>query len=80
MMHSRPIETCWKAEIVHSWPITVLAPISTSPSWARILQPCPIHAQRPIRSVAWRPISSFTRGHTKQIPSVCSRRPKRSFR
>src|SRR5438128_68533 len=34
-MHSRPIETCWKAEIVHSWPITGLDPISTSPSWAR---------------------------------------------
>src|SRR4051812_13857167 len=31
--HSRPIETCWNAEIVHSWPITVLAPISTQPSW-----------------------------------------------
>ena len=47
MMHSRPIETCWKAEIVHSWPSTDLAPIETSPSCARILQPCPIHDQRP---------------------------------
>ena len=45
---------------MHSWPITVFAPMLTSPSCTRILQPCPIHAQRPIRSVASRPISSFT--------------------
>ncbi len=46
-MHSRPTLTCWKAEIVHSWPITVFAPISTSPSWARIFEPWPIQHQRP---------------------------------
>ncbi len=69
-MHSRPIDTCWKAEIVHSWPITVLAPMLTSPSCTRILQPCPIQAQRPIRSVAPRPISSFTPGQMKHRPSV----------
>ena len=74
-MHSRPIDTCWKAEIVHSWPITVFAPMLTSPSWTRILLPCPIHAQRPIRSVASRPISSCTPGQMKQMPSVC-RRPR----
>jgi hypothetical protein len=34
-MHSRPIETCWNAEIVHSCPSTVLAPMRTSPSWQR---------------------------------------------
>src|SRR5919108_2434817 len=78
-MHSRPIETCWKEEIVHSWPSTVLAPISASPSCTRILVPCPIHDQRPSRSTASRPISSFTPGPTKQIPSVSSRFPQRSF-
>ena len=45
--HSRPIETCWKAEIVHSWPSTVFAPISHSPSWTRIFVPWPSHDQRP---------------------------------
>ena len=64
---------------MHSWPITVFAPMLTSPSCTRILQPCPIHAQRPIRSVASRPISSFTPGQMKQMPSVCRRLPKRSF-
>src|SRR5919197_1097377 len=78
-MHSRPIETCWKAEIVHSCPSTVLAPISHSPSCTRIFVPWPIHDQRPSRSTALRPISSFTPGPTKQIPSVCSRAPQRSF-
>ena len=43
---------CWKAEIVHSWPSTVLAPISTIPSWTRIFVPCPIHDQRPSFSIA----------------------------
>ena len=37
--------TCWKAEIVHSWPSTVFAPIDASPSWTRIFVPWPI--QRP---------------------------------
>ena len=47
---------------MHSWPITVFAPMLTSPSCTRIFEPCPIHAQRPIRSVASRPISSCTSG------------------
>ena len=78
-MHSRPIETCWKAEIVHSWPSTVLAPIATSPSCARILQPWPIHDQRPRSTVAPRPISNLTPGQTKHSPSVCRRPRQRSF-
>src|SRR4051795_1713696 len=77
--HSRPIETCWKEEIVHSWPSTVLAPISHTPSCTRSFVPCPSHDQRPSRSTAPRPISSFTCGPTKHRPSVCSRRPQRSF-
>ena len=60
--HSRPIETCWKAEIVHSCPSTVLAPISHSPSWTRIFVPWPSQDQRPSRSTASRPISSLTSG------------------
>ncbi len=78
-MHSRPIETCWKAEIVHSWPSTVLAPIETSPSWARIFVPWPIHDQRPSRTTASRPISNVTPGPTKHSPSVCRRPRQRSF-
>ena len=39
--HSRPIDTCWYAEIVHSCPITVFAPIETVPSWLRILHAVP---------------------------------------
>src|SRR5919108_6454247 len=78
-MHSRPIETCWKQEIVHSWPSTVLAPISHSPSWTRIFVPWPIHDQRPRRSTASRPISSFTPGPMKQMPSVCRRARNRSL-
>src|SRR5918994_810179 len=78
-MHSRPIETCWKAEIVHSCPITVLAPIETSPSCARILLPWPIHDQRPTPTTASRPISNFTPGPMKHSPSVCSRPRQRSF-
>src|SRR5919201_1527418 len=45
-MLSRPIETCWKAEIVHSWPSTDFAPMCTSPSCARIFVPWPIHDKR----------------------------------
>src|SRR5919202_1597193 len=78
-MHSRPIETCWKAEIVHSWPSTVLAPISTSPSWARIFVPWPIQDQRPRRTTALRPISNCTPGPTKHSPSVRRRPRQRSF-
>src|SRR6478736_1230894 len=77
--HSRPIATCWNAEIVHSWPITVSAPIRPSPSWTRILQSWPIHDQRPRTRRAPRLISSVTPGPTKHRPSVTSRRPKRSF-
>ena len=36
---------------MHSWPITVLSPISTSPSWQRILVPSPIQTKRPKRTV-----------------------------
>jgi hypothetical protein len=79
MMHSRPIDTCWKAEIVHSWPSTLLAPIDTSPSWARIFVPWPIQAHRPRLTVAFFPISNFTRGHTKHNPSVRRRLRQRSF-
>ena len=78
-MHSRPIVTLWKAEIVHSWPSTDLAPIVTCPSCARILVPWPIQHQRPSRTTAPRPISSLTPGPTKQSPSVCSRPRQRSF-
>src|SRR2546430_1166895 len=46
MMHSRPIDTCWKAEIVHSCPSTLLAPMCTSPSCTRTFVPWPIHAER----------------------------------
>src|SRR4051812_11771786 len=77
--HSRPMETCWNAEMVHSWPNTVLAPISHIPSWTRIFVPCPIHDQRPSRRTASRPIWSFTPGPTKHSPSVCSRAPTRSL-
>ena len=78
-MHSRPIETCWKEEIVHSWPSTDFAPMRTSPSWARILVPWPIHDQRPRWTTASLPISSVTPGQTKAKPSVFRRPRKRSF-
>src|SRR5919112_5412124 len=78
-MPSRPIETCWKLEIVHSCPSTAFAPISTTPSCARILVPCPIHDQRPSLTTASRPISSSTPGPTKHSPSVCRRPRQRSF-
>jgi hypothetical protein len=78
-MHSQPIEMCWNAEIVHSCPSTVLAPISTMPSCTRIFVPCPIHDQRPSLSTASLPISSFTRGPMKHNPSVFSRPRKRSL-
>src|ERR671935_240611 len=78
-MHSRPIETCWKAEIVHSWPRTDLAPMRTSPSCARIFVPWPIHDQRPRCTTASLPISRVTPGQTNAIPSVFSRPRKRSF-
>src|SRR5919199_1562733 len=77
--HSRPMETCWKEEIVHSWPSTLLAPISTSPSWARIFVPWPIQDQRPRRTTASRPISNCTPGPTKHSPSVRRRPRQRSF-
>ena len=37
---------------MHSWPITVFAPISTTPSWQRILVPSPIQTKRPKRDPA----------------------------
>src|SRR5215218_2951989 len=77
-MHSRPIETCWNAEIVHSCPSTDFAPIDASPSWTRIFVPCPIHDQRPSRKTASRPISSFTPGPMKHRPSVTNRPRQRS--
>src|SRR6266550_572070 len=43
--HSRPIDMCWNAEIVHSWPITVFAPHETTPSWARLLVPWPLQLE-----------------------------------
>ena len=78
-MHSRPIATRWNDEIVHSCPSTVLAPISTTPSCTRSLLSCPIQHQRPSRSFAPRPISSFTPGPMKHSPSVSSRPRQRSF-
>ena len=78
-MHSRPIATLWKAEIVHSCPSTDLAPIDASPSCTRTFVPWPIQHQRPSRSLAPRPISSLTPGPTKQSPSVSSRPRQRSF-
>ena len=45
--HCSPIEIRWYAEIVASWPITVFFPISTSPSWQRILVRSPTHTNRP---------------------------------
>src|SRR5918997_2302883 len=77
--HSRPIETCWKEEIVHSWPSTVFAPIDTVPSWLRILQPWPIQDQRPSSSVAPSPTSMLHPGPMNASPSRRSRRPRRSF-
>src|SRR4051794_17030829 len=71
--HSRPIDTCWKAEIVHSWPITVFAPIETTPSWQRIFVPCPSHDQRPSSIRPCLPISSTTRGPMNASPSSFSR-------
>jgi hypothetical protein len=79
MMHSRPTDTCWNAEIVHSWPKTVLAPMDSSPSWTRTLQPWPSHDQRPSVTRAPLPISNLTPGQTKHSPSVCSRPRQRSF-
>ena len=79
MMHSRPIETLWKAEIVHSCPSTDLAPIDASPSCTRTFVPWPIQHQRPSRSFAPRPISNFTPGPTKHRPSVSRRPRQRSF-
>ena len=77
--HSRPIEMCWKAEIVHSCPSTLLAPIRTSPSCTRILLSWPIHDQRPSRRLPRGPISTLAPGHTKHGPSVCRREPNRSL-
>src|SRR3954453_20624999 len=77
--HSRPIETCWYDEIVHSWPRTVLAPIDTAPSWHRILQPCPSQDQRPSSSVAPGRTSRLQPGPTKASPSRRSRERSRSF-
>ena len=37
---------------MHSWPITVFAPISTTPSWQRILVPSPIQTKRPKSDLA----------------------------
>src|SRR3954451_10459336 len=73
--HSRPIDTCWNAEIVHSWPSTVFAPIETTPSWQRIFDPCPIHDQRPSSTRAFLPICSTTFGPMKASPSSLMRRP-----
>src|SRR5437764_3352665 len=73
--HSRPIDTCWNAEIVHSWPITVFAPIETTPSWQRIFVPCPSQDQRPSSIRALFPIWSVTPGPMKHRPSSESRRP-----
>ena len=36
---------------MHSWPSTVLSPITTSPSWQRILVPSPTQTKRPNRTV-----------------------------
>src|SRR3954452_622624 len=77
--HSRPMETCWYAEIVHSCPSTVLAPIETTPSWQRIFVPCPSHDQRPSSIRASLPIWSTTRGPMKARPSSF-RRGANSFR
>src|SRR5215212_572493 len=77
--HSRPMETCWYEEIVHSWPSTDFAPIETVPSWLRILQPCPTHAQRPSSSVARGPTSRLQPGPTKASPSRRRRERSRSL-
>src|SRR5918998_5370367 len=77
--HSRPMETCWNEEIVHSWPSTVLAPIETAPSWLRILHPCPTQLQRPSSSVAPLPTSMLQPGPTNAMPSSFSRFPSLSF-
>ena len=58
---------------MHSWPITVLAPIDTTPSWQRILVPWPSHDQRPSSIRPLRPIWSVTRGPMKASPSVLRR-------
>src|SRR5438874_858301 len=65
--------------MVHSWPSTDFAPMSTSPSWQRTFVPCPSHDQRPRWTTAFGPISKCTPGQTKASPSVFSRPRKRSF-
>ena len=60
---------------MHSWPITVFSPISTSPSWQRIFEPSPIQTKRPKRIAPLRPIWSSSRRPRKSIPEVCQRRP-----
>ena len=79
-MHSRPIETCWKAEIVHSWPSTVFAPIShlalVRADLRAVADPRPAPEVQPRvagRSRASRP------GRRSARPSVCRRPRKRSF-
>src|SRR5215208_2352781 len=77
--HSRPIETCWKEEIVHSCPSTVFAPIDTVPSWLRILQPWPTQDQRPSSSSAPLRTSRLHPGPTNASPSSRRRERSRSF-
>src|SRR5919112_1163908 len=77
--HSRPIETCWKEEIVHSCPSTVFAPIEIVPSWLRILHPCPTQDHRPSSSVAPRLTSRLHPRPTNAMPSSSSRSRRRSF-
>ena len=58
---------------MHSWPITVFAPIEITPSWQRSLVPCPSHDQRPSSIRAPLRIWSTQRGPMKAMPSTCRR-------
>ena len=60
---------------MQSWPNTVFAPISTTPSWLRILVPSPIQQKRPKRISARLPICSCSRFPKKTGPSVFQRHP-----
>ena len=60
---------------MHSCPKTVFGPISTTPSWQRILVPSPIQAKRPKRIRPVRPACSCRPRPKKTGPSVSQRRP-----
>ena len=62
---------------MHSWPITVFAPISTRPSWQRILVLSPIQTKRPNSIRPLRADLQFQPAAEEESPSVRQRRPAR---